>query len=233
MPVAVDTRSRRWAKQNPSKLLPVALYAAFSTSKPRSMPMNFLSCAKVFTISLQTFAHPHTEVGSAYFALLCWGEFGSMSVNPSSEEKLLGGSNNWRLLVPARPCLGSADFGLGSPAESVLSSVWSSASSTSLPSYLPSASSSSIPSASPLLLCSGWFDRGSVWLSPVLCKDDSGWCNSGRTVGHEKHKTEGAGKWELFTLPGEGPAARMGNTNGFSLPSDLAVAVDPAMPIAS
>ena len=31
----------------------------------------------------------------------------------------------------------------------------------------------------------------------------------------------------------EGLAARMGNTNGFSLPGDLVVAVDPAMPVAS
>ena len=124
MPVAVDTRSRRWAKQNPSKLLPVALYAAFSVVKHRSMPMNFLSGTSIFT-SLQTFTHPQFEMGSAYITLLRREGFGSASVSPSSEEsmspsleeELLG--DNWRL--PARPCPGSAGFGLGSP--SALSSV--------------------------------------------------------------------------------------------------------------
>ena len=82
MPVAVDTRSRRWTKQNPSKLLPVALYAAFNAVKPRSIPMNFLSCASIFTTSLQTFTHPQIEVGSACFALLPPGRFGSASPLP-------------------------------------------------------------------------------------------------------------------------------------------------------
>ena len=47
-------------------------------------------------------------------------------------------------------------------------------------------------------------------------------------MSHEKHNT---GQWEPPTLSEEGLAARMGNTNGFSLPGDLAVAVDPAMPV--
>ena len=49
-------------------------------------------------------------------------------------------------------------------------------------------------------------------------------------MSHEKHNT---GQWELPTLSEEGPVACMGNTNGFSLPDDLVVAVNPAMPVAS
>ena len=159
MPVAVDTRSRRWTKQNPSKLLPVALYAAFSAVKPRSMPMNFLSCAGIFTASPQTFTHPQFEMDSACFAFLRRRRFDSASVSPSSEEELLG--DNWRL--PARPCPGSAGF------ELVLLSVPPSVSSGPLPPPPPSASSA--PSASPPPL--RWL--GSVWLSSVLCKGD--WCD--------------------------------------------------------
>ena len=50
-------------------------------------------------------------------------------------------------------------------------------------------------------------------------------------MSHEECNTES--QWELPTLSEEGPAAHMGNTNGFSLPGGLAVAVDPAMPVAS
>ena len=69
MPVAVDRGSLRWTKQKPSKLLPIALYAAFSAAKFGSVLMSFLPCANVFAASLQTFTHPQFKVGSECFAL--------------------------------------------------------------------------------------------------------------------------------------------------------------------
>ena len=62
---------------NPFKAL--CMPRAFSTVKPRSMPMNFLSYARFFT-SLQTSAHLHFEVGSACFSLSRRGRFGSAPV---------------------------------------------------------------------------------------------------------------------------------------------------------
>ena len=50
-------------------------------------------------------------------------------------------------------------------------------------------------------------------------------------MSHGERNTEG--QWELSTLSEERPVARMGNTNGYSLPGDLAVDVDTAMPVAS
>ena len=161
MSVAVDSRSLRWTKQKPSKLLPVALYAAFSavTGKPRSMPMNFLSYASIFTTSLQTFTHLQFGVGSACFAFLRRRRLGSASVSLSSEGGLLGGG--WRL--PARPCPGSAGF------ELVLSSVPPSVFSEPLPPPPPSAP----PAPSAPLPLLRW--PGSVWLLSVPCK--GGWCD--------------------------------------------------------
>ena len=75
------------------------------------MPMNFLSCAKVFTKSLQTSVHPHFEVGNACFDLLRRGGFGSASVSHLSEVELMG--DNWRL--SARPYPESAGLELGPP----------------------------------------------------------------------------------------------------------------------